>query len=199
MSKRLLLFVPIFLAFCVAFSFVAPMIATGENISEKVFRLHILANSDSVEDQNLKLCVRDYVLEKGESIFTDADSLEEAINKANSHIDELEKYALEAVHKMGFDYPVSVKVDREYFDTRKYDGFYMPAGEYNCLKIIIGQGKGHNWWCVMYPSVCLSGCTDDLDKVLTDEEKEFITSSEFIPKFKIIEVYESIKQKLKVA
>lgn len=196
MSKRIYLFVPIFLVFCILFSFLSPMIVTSENISQKVFRLHILANSDSAEDQNLKLDVRDYVLQKSASIFENADSLEQAIEKANSNIDEFEKYAKQAIEKLGYDYPVSVKVDKEYFDTRTYDNFYMPAGVYNCLKIIIGEGKGHNWWCVMYPSVCLSGCTDDFDSVLTEEEKEFITSSKFVPRFKIVEFYEYVKYKI---
>lgn len=196
MSKRIYLFVPIFLILCIIFSFVAPMIATSEDISEKVFRLHILANSDSESDQNLKLGVRDYILQKSGYIFENANSLEDAIKSANSHIDELEKYAKEAVEKLGFNYPVSVKVDKEYFDTRTYDNFYMPAGVYNCLKIVIGEGKGHNWWCVMYPSVCLSGCTDNFDEVLSDEEKEFITSSKFVPRFKVVEFYEYLRYKL---
>lgn len=199
MSKRIYLFVPIFLILCIIFSFIAPTIVTSEDISEKVFRLHILANSDSESDQNLKLGVRDYILQKSGYIFENADSLEDAIESANSHIDDLEKYAKEAIEKLGFNYPVSVKVDKEYFDTRTYDNFYMPAGVYNCLKIVIGEGKGHNWWCVMYPSVCLSGCTDDFDDVLSDEEKEFITSSKFVPRFKIVEFYEYLRYKLSAA
>ena len=99
MSKRIYLFVPIFLVFCILFSFLSPMIVTSENISQKVFRLHILANSDSAEDQNLKLGVRDYVLQKSASIFEDANSLEQAIEKANSNIDEIEKYAKQAIEK----------------------------------------------------------------------------------------------------
>ena len=197
MSKRIYLFVPIFLVFCILFSFLSPMIVTSENISQKVFRLHILANSDSAEDQNLKLGVRDYVLQKSASIFEDADSLEQAIEKANSNIDEFEKYAKQAIEKLGYDYPVSVKVDKEYFDTRTYDNFYMPAGVYNCLKIIIGEGKGHNWWCVMYPTVCISACTNDFDKVLTKEEKKMITSKKYIPKFKMLEIVNKLKNKIK--
>lgn len=196
MTKRIYLFVPLFMIFCIAFSFVAPMITTSEDISGKVFRLHILANSDSAEDQQLKLGVRDYVLDKSANLFEDASSLDEAVDNANKNIDKLTEYAQQAVRSLGYDYPVTVNVDKEFFDTRTYDNFYMPAGVYNCLKIIIGEGKGHNWWCVMYPSVCLSGCTDDLDKALTKEEKDFITSNEFVPKFKIVEIYESLKNKI---
>ena len=106
-------------------------------------------------------------------------------------------YAIFVIAEKSFEVNVfDAYTDEEYFNTRKYDGFIMPAGEYSTLKIVIGSGEGHNWWCVMYPSVCISGCTDDFDEIMNDEEKEMLTSSKFVPKFKIIELYESIKNKI---
>lgn len=172
------------------------LISTAENINDKVLRLHILANSDSEYDQQLKLEIKDYIIEKTGYLFEKSESLEDAVNNVEEHLYEIENYAKEVIYKKGYNYSVKAYVKKEYFDTRKYDNFYMPAGVYNSLKIIIGDGKGHNWWCVMYPSVCLSGCIDDFDKELTEEEKKLLISEKFVPKFKIIEIYEKLKFKI---
>lgn len=193
--RKLKIFIPIFLILLLISGIAKPII-TSENISQKVFRLHILANSDSQHDQNLKLLVKDEVLKLSTELFTDAKSVNDAMHIAENNIKAFENTAQQVVEANGYTYKVSAYTDEEYFNTRKYDGFIMPAGEYNTLKIIIGNGEGHNWWCVMYPSVCLSGCTDDFDEIMNDEEKEMLTSSKFIPKFKIIEIYERIKNKI---
>ena len=193
--RKLKIFIPIFLILLLISGIAKPII-TSESISQKVFRLHILANSDSTYDQNLKLLVKDEILKLSTELFTDAKSVNDARHIAEDNIKAFENTAQQVVEANGYTYKVSAYTDEEYFNTRKYDGFIMPAGEYNTLKIIIGNGEGHNWWCVMYPSVCISGCTDDFDEIMNDEEKEMLTSSKFIPKFKIIEIYERIKNKI---
>lgn len=193
--RKLKIFIPIFLILLLISGIAKPII-TSESISQKVFRLHILANSDSQHDQNLKLLVKDEILKLSTELFTDAKSVNDARHIAEDNIKAFENTAQQVVEANGYSYNISVTTDKEYFNTRKYDGFIMPAGEYNTLKIIIGNGEGHNWWCVMYPSVCISGCTDDFDEIMNDEEKEMLTSSKFIPKFKIIEIYERIKNKI---
>lgn len=193
--RKLKIFIPIFLILLLISGIAKPII-TSESISQKVFRLHILANSDSPYDQNLKLLVKDEILKLSTELFTDAKSVNDARHIAEDNIKVFENTAQQVVEANGYSYNISVTTDKEYFNTREYDGFIMPAGEYNTLKIIIGNGDGHNWWCVMYPSVCISGCTDDFDEIMNDEEKEMLTSSKFIPKFKIIEIYERIKNKI---
>lgn len=193
--RKLKIFIPIFLILLLISGIAKPII-TSESISQKVFRLHILANSDSQHDQNLKLLVKDEILKLSTELFTDAKSVNDARHIAEDNIKVFENTAQQVVEANGYSYNISVTTDKEYFNTREYDGFIMPAGEYNTLKIIIGNGEGHNWWCVMYPSVCISGCTDDFDEIMNDEEKEMLTSSKFIPKFKIIEIYERIKNKI---
>ena len=193
--RKLKIFIPIFLILLLSSGIAKPII-TSESISQKVFRLHILANSDSQHDQNLKLLVKDEILKLSTELFTDAKSVNDARHIAEDNIKAFENTAQQVVEANGYSYNICVTTDKEYFSTREYDGFIMPAGEYNTLKIIIGNGEGHNWWCVMYPSVCISGCTDDFDEIMNDEEKEMLTSSKFIPKFKIIEIYECIKNKI---
>lgn len=193
--RKIKIFIPIFLILLLISSIVKPII-TSESISQKVFRLHILANSDTTDDQNLKLLVKDEILKLSSELFTNANSVNEAKSIADDNSKIFENTALKVIKDNGYNYDVSVYTDKEYFNTRKYDGFIMPAGEYNTLKIVIGNGEGHNWWCVMYPSVCISGCTDDFDEIMSEDEKEMLTSSKFIPKFKIIELYECIKNKI---
>lgn len=196
MLKKSRIFISLFAVLLIVVSISKPIIDRSESISTKVFRLHILANSDSDFDQKLKLSVKDAILENSAKLFQSSSTLSQAIESAQSNIDTFRNIAKSVIEENGYTYNVDVTIDKEYFDTRYYDSFIMPAGMYNTLKIVIGEGKGHNWWCVMYPSVCISGCIDDFDKVLNAQEKELLTSNKFIPKFKIIELYESIKNKI---
>ena len=198
MNKTLKIFVPVFLVFVFMFSYIAPFIETSENISEQVFRLHILANSDSTEDQQLKLKVRDEILKKGETVFASSGSLEETIELCKNNIELFQQTAEQCLKKNGSNYDVKVYVDREYFNTRKYDKITLPSGIYNALKIEIGQGKGHNWWCVMFPAICLSSVTDDeLNRYLSDDEQKLVNSdSKYEVRFKIVEIYEKIKSEI---
>lgn len=198
MNKTLKIFVPLFLVFVFMFSYIAPFIETSENISDQVFRLHILANSDSAEDQQIKLKVRDEILKKGETVFASSNSLEETIELCKNNIALFQQTAEQCLKDNGSDYEVKVYVDKEYFNTREYDEITLPSGIYNALKIEIGQGKGHNWWCVMFPAICLSSVTDDeLNKYLSEDEQKLVNSdSKYEVRFKIVEIYEKVKSKI---
>ncbi|MDE5669985.1 MAG: stage II sporulation protein R [Eubacterium sp.] len=198
MNKTIKIFVPIFLLFLLISAYVTPFIQTSERISDDVFRLHILANSDNEEDQALKLKVRDAILVKGQNVFTDCSSLEEIINSCENNIDLFEKTARECIKNNGYDYSVKAYVDKEYFNTREYEEITLPSGIYNALKIEIGEAQGHNWWCVMFPAICLSAVSDsEMNNILDEEEIELINSdNKYEIRFKIVEIYEKIKSKL---
>lgn len=199
MNKTMKIFVPIFLFLLLISAYVTPFIQTSERISDDVFRLHILANSDNEEDQQLKLKVRDAVLKKGQNVFTDCSSLEEIIASCESNIDLFEETAIECIKENGYNYSVNAYVDKEYFNTREYEEITLPSGIYNALKIEIGEAKGHNWWCVMFPAICLSAVSDsEMNNILDEEEIELINSDKkFEIRFKIVEIYEKIKSKIK--
>ena len=197
MSKKIYLFVPIFLIALILFSIMSPINTLSNDISQKVLRLHILANSDSKADQDLKIKVKDNILKDTAYIFKDCNSLDESIETANKSINIFQKSAENTLKNCNSTYSVKVYVDKEFFDIREYKDFTLPSGYYNTIKIVIGEGKGHNWWCVMYPSVCISACTDDFDKVLTKKEKKMITSKKYIPKFKMLEIVNKFKNKIK--
>ena len=167
-----------------------------ESIREKMLRMHVIANSDSEEDQQLKLKVRDAVLSAGKEVFDGSVTAIEAKEKITPYIDYLENAALETIKNEGFDYNVKITVEKEYFNTRTYeDSVTLPAGYYTAVKVIIGEGKGQNWWCVMFPPMCLPTAVAEceISDVLTDDETEIVTETEkYKFKFKIIEFFEEI-------
>ena len=163
-----------------------------ENIRNSVFRLHILANSDSEYDQQLKLKVRDKLLQKGLMVFEDSKSLEQTISIANENVDSFLSVAKQVLRENACDYDVSAKVTDAYFDTRTYQNTTLPAGEYKALQIKIGTAKGKNWWCVMYPSICISAATTD--EVLESQENDIVSNKpKYQIRFKIVEWFEALK------
>lgn len=196
--KFVKIFVPVFMSLVLFLGIAQPVVGavkTSEHISNKVFRLHILANSDSTDDQNIKLMLKNYILENTQDIIG-GKTLDEAIENAKNNTKEITDMCNEYLKSKGFDYKVKVNVVKEYFKTRVYDDFTLPAGKYNSLKIEIGEGKGHNWWCIVFPSVCLSACTESMGDYLTDDEMNLVSNT-YSPKFKIVEIYESTKEKIK--
>lgn len=196
MSKKIFVFVPIFLSSLIFLTTLTPIITMSEDISTKVFRLHILANSDTDSDQELKLKVRDKILQVSDELYNNCSSVDDAVNVTRENISLIKETAQKVIAFYGYTYDTQVYVTKEYFSTRKYDNFTLPAGMYDSLKIVIGEGRGHNWWCVMFPAVCLSGCTDDFNETLTQEEKKMIESNGYAVRFKAVEIYEKIKSKL---
>ncbi|NLK08107.1 MAG: stage II sporulation protein R [Firmicutes bacterium] len=123
--------------------------------AESLIRLHILANSDAVKDQELKLLVRDAVLGKTQEIFAGSTNKAEAWQKLLNHEDAFEIAARDVVKKAGFDYPVKINLVQEPFPERTYGVLTIPAGDYHAMQVVIGDGVGRNWWCVLFPPLCL--------------------------------------------
>ena len=172
-----------------------------DGIRDKMLRMHVIANSDSKEDQELKLKVRDAVLLKGKEIFDGSVTADEAVEKITPHIDSLEQTAKEVIKKEGFDYEVDVTVQKEYFKTRTYDNSVtLPAGYYTAVKVVIGEGTGKNWWCIMFPPMCLPAAEAEcnIDDLLNYDENKIVSNGEkYKFKFKIVEICEEIHKKLK--
>ncbi|MCD8215768.1 MAG: stage II sporulation protein R [Clostridiales bacterium] len=124
------------------------------DISSEVFRFHILANSDSEEDQNLKLLLRDEILNTYEDFLTSSPSKEETAAFFKARLPEIEEMSEAFLKSMGCNYKVKAEVTKSLFPLRKYADVTLPGGEYDCLKISIGEAAGHNWWCVMFPPLC---------------------------------------------
>lgn len=185
---------------CIAFVLtviysVIPFEAQCSEISQDVFRLHILANSDSEADQSLKIKVRDKVLLFTEDLFNSASSKDEAESIVSDNLQSISNVAYQTVLDNGYDYKVTAEITNMYFATRYYEGYTLPSGMYDALRITIGEGEGHNWWCVMYPSICISSSEDKDNKakeVLDDGEYNIVRKEQYQYKFKIVEVFEKI-------
>ena len=169
-----------------------------DKISQKVLRLHIIANSDSEEDQLLKLKVRDAII----SYFSkyDLKSLEDTKIFTIKKIKKLESLAIDELNKNGYDYGVKAEILKKSFKTRIYENISLPAGRYESLKITIGNGDGKNWWCVVFPPMCLPAAQDrDVEisdtKVFEKSEKKIINNdNKYEIRFKIVEIFESFHE-----
>ena len=174
---------------------VIPFQAVCAEIPNDVFRFHILANSDSEEDQALKLKVRDKVLEKTKILFDTANSKSDAEKFVKANLETIEKIAQNEVYKNGYNYPVKAEIVNMHFDTRYYESYTLPSGMYDALRITIGNAKGHNWWCVMYPSICISTVDEGKDRAkdaLSDDEYSVVTDDKVEYKFFIVELFQKI-------
>ncbi|MDD7185164.1 MAG: stage II sporulation protein R [Oscillospiraceae bacterium] len=147
-----------------------------DSLRENVLRMHILANSDSIADQSLKLKVRDAILEHSEEIFGKTVSFEDFKNVSAENLEKIHEIAQAVIDEYGFDYEISVEETKMFFDERTYGDITMPAGDYDAVRVTIGSAEGHNWWCVMYPPLCIpmaSEITDD-----KEIEQEFFSTRE---------------------
>lgn len=204
-KRLLLLLLLLFIyTFICAFSYVS---AVSSDIQDSVFRLHVIANSDSSEDQNLKYIVRDKVLEYINSISSNENSKEDVISLANQNIDEIQKIAENTIHENGYDYSVKLNIGNFAFPTKTYGDISFPAGYYDALKIEIGEAKGQNWWCVMFPPLCFVNVTggvvpeeskEVMRENLSEEEYQLLSenSNDINFKFKIVEMFQNIGIKL---
>lgn len=176
--------------------------AVSNNLSDAVFRLHVLANSDSTEDQELKLKVRDGLLNYMNDICSNCSTKEEAISLAIAHTENFQNIAEQIVLENGYNYPVKININNFYFPTKNYGDISLPAGFYDALRVEIGEAKGQNWWCVMFPPLCFvdvsSGIVPEDSKEtmknnLSQEEYSLISQSDtdFKFKFKIVEVLQN--------
>ena len=178
--------------------------SVNSNLSQNIVRLHVLANSDSEEDQTLKLKVRDAILEHSRNNFTKKDEVE-------FQLEEYKKIAEKVISKNGYTYPVEVEYGNFKFPTKEYKNLTLPAGVYDAVRVKIGNAQGQNWWCVMFPPLCfVDGTTDTayaenkLRSSLDKESYDVITSQSnngtlpFEIKFKIVEVYGKLSGRDKV-
>ena len=192
--KRLEISVLLAFVFSVLLSITALNTECAE-IRSSVLRLHVLANSDSEQDQALKLKVRDRLLKVSEDLYSHAETKEEAVRETNANLTLLQKEAQKVVASNGFDYPVSVALENTYFTTRSYGDITLPAGNYQALRVVTGEGEGHNWWCAMFPPLCMSAASEDevqLSDVRSAEQMELVESDGYEGKFKCVELYEEL-------
>ena len=176
--------------------------AVTTDIADSVFSLHVIANSDSAEDQNLKYIVRDKVIEYMSSISQNASSKEDVIEIAKANLDKIQAIASQTIRENGYTYSVNVEVGNFSFPSKRYGDITLPPGYYDALRIKIGEAEGQNWWCVMFPPLCFvdvtSGVVPDESKEimkenLSKEEFDLISknSNEVKVKFKIVEVLQN--------
>lgn len=179
----------------------ARALRTQSELADKVVRLHVLANSDSEEDQALKLQVRDAVLERAEDLLAQSASRAEAEGTLRGQLLEFERLAEAVVREAGYDYQVTAELTDMEFPTREYEDFTLPAGEYLALRILIGEAEGQNWWCVVFPPLCTAASADVPASALaagfTEEEVRLITEEDqgYVLKFKALEWWESLREK----
>jgi stage II sporulation protein R len=172
---------------------------TQDELSDKVVRLHVVANSDSEEDQALKLRVRDRILERTTVLLEQSSDRREAEGYLRGELLELERIAAEEVAAAGYRYPVTAELRNASFPTREYDGFTLPAGDYLALRVVIGDGSGQNWWCVVFPPLCTTAAADvpvtAMAAGFSGEEVKLITEQDgYVLKLKTVEFWEELKQ-----
>ncbi|WP_040195518.1 stage II sporulation protein R [Candidatus Soleaferrea massiliensis] len=165
------------------------------DIRANTVRLHILANSDSVSDQELKVKVRDRILADCDGLFENVDSKTDAKTAIGESEEQIKALAEDEIQKNGYDYAVEIEYVNMYFDTKQYTDYTLPAGKYDALRIKIGEAEGHNWWCVMFPPLCLPAAENVVKPgdVLSTGAMGVITSNPQVEyRFKIVEIFESI-------
>ncbi len=174
-----------------------------EGITDTVFRLHIPANSDSPEDQALKLMVRDAVLAEASDIFENCSSASEAAAAAEKDLDRIRSIAEQTLRANGCSDEVRCEVTKMHFGDRVYDSLTMPAGDYSALRITIGSGNGQNWWCVMFPPLCIPAVTNidealnDCGGVFTEEEINILSDPEnYRCRFYILDLLQRLEEYL---
>lgn len=194
------------LLFCVPVLFMMIFVSEGfkaaHTVREECLRLHVLADTDSEADQTVKLKVRDAILEETENLFTSCNTADEAIRKASEKKAEIKEIAESVLRENGFGYGAEVFIEQEYFGTRQYENVSLPAGNYTALKVILGKGAGHNWWCVMFPPLCLPAVTEKADDsvygVFGEDGGDLVTGkSGYKVKFRIVEIVENIIEAIK--
>lgn len=191
MSKKFIIQAALLIGFITAV-FCEGICAFAESrrgITEDVFRLHVIANSDSDEDQALKLRVRNAVLEASADIFGGAVSAADAKRLSEENLQLFEAAAAAEIAASGYDYPVRCEVGTVHFDRRVYGSAELPEGDYSALRVIIGEGEGRNWWCVMFPALCLPAVTNT-DEVLSLAAENGVISTEELELMQDPENYE---------
>ena len=182
-------------------------VAVSSDISSSIFRLHVIANSNSEEDQTLKYLVRDNILDYINTLISSDSSKQDVMQIINENLYNIQKVAENTINENGYNYPVNIEIGKYYFPTKSYGDISIPSGNYDGLRVKIGNAEGKNWWCVMFPPLCFVDVTsgilpeeskETLENNLEEEDYEIISSNsnEIKLKFKIIEFFENFKQTL---
>ncbi len=177
-----------------------------KNISNKIIRFHVLANSDSIEDQSLKLKVKDEIIKYMMPKLDKSNSIDESRKILKENDKEIKKIAENIINKNGYKYSVNTYLGQEQFPIKTYGNITLPQGQYEAYKIVIGNGQGQNWWCVMFPPLCFVDVTkgevstketeQKMKKVLKEEELKAINNSKnsYEIKFKVVEEINKLKK-----
>ena len=168
-----------------------------DEMYSNIIRIRIIANSDSQEDQNLKIKVRDAVLEKSKELYGNGSTYEDAVKITDENLDVLLEEARFVIENSGYSYCVNTEFRDEFFDTRVYDDFTLPAGKYKTAVFTVGEGKGQNWWCVIFPQVCVGACSGNLEDSISKASSDYAYNAEdYVIKFKTVEILEKVKKYL---
>ena len=198
--KKLELALLLGLAASICCSSLAKTADSRSKLEENVLRLHVLANSDSIDDQALKLKVRDKVLDFTTTVLQRSADMEDAQVRLRKELTRIETIAQREIAAQGYDYPVTAQLASAEFPLKEYDGFSLPAGEYMALRLVIGEGAGQNWWCVVYPPLCTAAATDMPETAiragLSGDDVSLITEEDagYVLKFRSLELWEQLRQ-----
>lgn len=198
MKKYLLIIAGCSLLFVVVLG-CAGLVAQQQTLANKLIRFHVVADSDSAEDQAIKLLVRDALLEELAPLSEKAQSREEMLQLLQKSLFSVKEVAEQVLAAHGSDESVEVTLQEEPFPTRHYDTFALPAGTYLSLRVRLGSAEGKNWWCVCFPTLCRSACTQDMRAVaagagFSDDEIDWMTKpDQYVIRFKLLEWIEALK------
>ena len=171
--------------------------AQSQRMADKIIRLHVVANSDTSADQAVKLAVRDAVLREAGRVLDGAEDPKQAVA---AQLPALEAAANAELQRQGSEDLARVSFRRELFPTREYDTFSLPAGVYDSLRVTIGQGEGHNWWCVIFPPLCAqaAGLSEQAVQALSDDDVRLVTESDggYVVRFRLLEMWDALVQRL---
>lgn len=171
--------------------------AQSQRMADKIIRLHVVANSDTNADQAVKLAVRDAVLREAGRVLDGAEDPKQAVA---AQLPALEAAANAELQRQGSEDLARVSFRRELFPTREYDTFSLPAGVYDSLRVTIGQGEGHNWWCVIFPPLCAqaAGLSEQAVQALSDDDVRLVTESDsgYVVRFRLLELWDALVQRL---
>ena len=204
-KEKMLLWVPIL----IFFGMMAYLLWSGEReasaVREEVVRYHVVANSDSAEDQEIKILLRDHLFSEIEALFADCKDREEALSVAQKEGDALKEKGEAFLRQLGVEKELEIAVGERFFPTKTYGNLSFPAGRYQAVSILIGEGKGENFWCVLYPALCLSPAVhheageEKMAFAVGEEGVSFLQKAGEIQKvkFRLVEWFEILRQKIK--
>lgn len=181
--------------------YAAQVLCRQRLLAEKTVRLHVVANSDTADDQAQKLRVRDAVLKEVTALTADCTDARQVQDTLRQHLAALRSTAQQTLHAEGSDYEVEVTLGEEMFDTRYYESFTLPAGKYPALRVQIGAAQGQNWWCVVFPSLCTAATSDALTRSAevggyNEDEIAWITDrdTQYVFRFKTLEWLKALSE-----